>query len=203
MAYIITGSIAFALIAIYDWAQVRELTWLKPLFLLSAVALCIGTIGILSVPTEFKFAIWLRFFTWIGLVIFLLLLIYSILIEIPIKIKHSEHESGSNRFLVDTGTYALSRHPGVLWFGGAAACMILLHPSVLTLSAGITWTAMDVLLVWVEDQYFFPRIFTGYSEYQKTTPFLWPTRSSLRQCLATRKTDAESENTSFDVHYER
>ncbi len=203
MAYILTGSTAFALIAIYDWAQMREHTWLKPLFFLSAAALVFGIAGVLSAPSEKEFVLWLRVAAGIGLVIFLLLLIYSVLIEIPLKIKRIKHKTGSNSILIDTGTYTLTRHPGVLWFGGAAVCMILLHPTVLALSASIIWTALDVLLVWVEDRFFFPNTFPGYTEYKMRTPFLIPNRSSLLQCLATWKTDNERENASSDVHNER
>jgi protein-S-isoprenylcysteine O-methyltransferase Ste14 len=189
MAYILTGSSAFVLIAIYDWAKMRKYTWLKLLIPLSTFALLLGILGVLSGPVEFEFVLGIRTIAWIGLAIFLLLLMYSILIEIPIKIKHSGYEPGGDWVLVDTGTYALSRHPGVLWFGGAAICMIVLHPAMLTLSAGIVWTTLDVLLVWAEDQLFFPNTFPGYAEYKTRTPFLIPNLSSLHQCLATWKID--------------
>lgn len=193
MTSILIGCITFALIAIYDWAQMHKFTWLKPVFLLSVVTLCIGIVGVLSVPAEFKFTIWLRIVAWIGLAIFLSLLLYSVLIEIPLRNKSSYLNPDNNRILIDTGTYALTRHPGVLWFGGAAVCMILLHPSLLIISAGILWTAVDVLLVWVEDRYFFPNTFPSYAEYKTRTPFLIPNKSSMRKCLTTLKADIKSE----------
>jgi protein-S-isoprenylcysteine O-methyltransferase Ste14 len=193
MAYIFIGSIAFALLAIYDWAQMRKYTWPNPpvIFLFSAVALIVGTEGVLSVPAELEFASWLQVLAWIGLVVFLPLLIFSTIIEIPLRLKSQPSSPDDNRPLVDTGTYALTRHPGVLWFGGAAVCTILIHPSGLTLCAGITWTILDVLLVWVEDVYFFPKTFPGYIQYQETTPFLIPTRSSLNRCLSTFRSIGE------------
>lgn len=185
MTSILIGCITFALIAIYDWAQMHKFTWLKPVFLLSAVTLCIGIVGVLSVPAEFKFTIWLRIVAWIGLAIFLSLLLYSVLIEIPLRNKSSHLNPDNNRILIDTGTYALTRHPGVLWFAGTAICMILLHPSRLTLAAGVIWTVLNILLVWIEDSHFFPFVFSGYLHYKKRTPFLWPNRKSLQRCILT------------------
>jgi protein-S-isoprenylcysteine O-methyltransferase Ste14 len=202
MAYIFIGSIAFALLAIYDWAQMRKNTWPNPpvIFLFSAVALTVGAVGVLSAPAELEFASWVQVLAWIGLIGFLPLLIYSTSIEIPLRLKYQPSSPDDNRPLVDTGTYALSRHPGVLWFGGAAACTILIHPSGLTLVAGIFWTVLDVLLVWVEDRYVFPNTFPGYIKYKTRTPFLIPNRTSIRRFKVTLSSDNQSENTSLDIH---
>jgi protein-S-isoprenylcysteine O-methyltransferase Ste14 len=186
MTSILLGCIAFALIAVYDWAQMHDISWLKPLFLLSGGVFLVGLLGVLSIPPEAKFATWVRVLAWIGLASFLPLMLYSILIEIPLKTPHDQPDN--HPYLVDTGTYALVRHPGVLWFTGAAICMVLLHPSRVTLSAAITWTFMDVVLVWAEDRNFFPNTFPGYAEYKTRTPFLIPNQTSLRRCWNTFKT---------------
>lgn len=192
MTSIIVGCIAFALIAVYDWAQMQKISWLKPLFYMSGVVFLVGLLGVLSKPVEAEFAAWMRAAAWIGLAIFLALMMYSVLIEIPLK--SARTNPGNQPYLVDTGTYALSRHPGVLWFAGAAACMILLHPSQLTLSAAIAWTLMDVALVWAEDRRFFPNTFPGYAEYKTRTPFLIPNRTSIRRCTATSCANRERKN---------
>ncbi len=184
MTYILTGSTAFALIATYDWAQMRGHTWLKPLFFLSGVVFFIGLHGVLSTPIDINFPHWVSFIGWACLCFFSFLLIYSILIEISIK---SYLNRDNEHALIDTGTYALSRHPGVLWFTGAAVSIVLLHPTRHTILAAVFWTIMDLLLVWVEDRYFFPNTITGYNRYKTTVPFLLPTAKSIRRCLKTIK----------------
>jgi protein-S-isoprenylcysteine O-methyltransferase Ste14 len=165
----------------------HKITWLKPLFLLSGGIFFIGLLGVLSTPSAAEFAGWVRVLAWIGLAIFVSLMVYSVLIEIPLKTPRNH--PADHPYLVDTGTYALSRHPGVLWFAGAAVCMLLLHPSRFTLSAAIAWTLMDVALVWAEDRFFFIKTIPGYEKYKMSVPFLFPNLRSIRSCIKTMMQD--------------
>jgi len=87
--------------------------------------------------------------------------------------------------LVTTGTYALCRHPGVLWFGPFLLGLALLSGSVTLLWATSLWWGLDFAYAWLQDRYLFPRQFPGYTRYQRTTPMFLPTRASLRRCLDT------------------
>ncbi|MEG0755259.1 MAG: hypothetical protein RR450_02585 [Oscillospiraceae bacterium] len=49
--------------------------------------------------------------------------------------------------------------------------------------AFLLFTAADVLYVVIQDRYIFPKTLSGYADYQKTTPFLIPTPTSLRAML--------------------
>jgi protein-S-isoprenylcysteine O-methyltransferase Ste14 len=90
------------------------------------------------------------------------------------------------RLVVSTGTYALCRHPGVLWLFGLHASLVLVSGSTLLLVALPFWTAANLALVIVEDRVFFPRIFgDAYLRYQQSAPFLIPNRTSAREALAT------------------
>jgi hypothetical protein len=82
--------------------------------------------------------------------------------------------------LITTGTYALCRHPGVLWFALLLFGLVLVTKAQLMIVASIVWFVADVLLVLVQDLVSFPRMFAEYPEYRKTTPFLIPTGRSLR-----------------------
>jgi protein-S-isoprenylcysteine O-methyltransferase Ste14 len=86
---------------------------------------------------------------------------------------------------VTTGTYALVRHPGVLWFSTLLVGLVLLSHARLLLIATPLWIAADVIYVLIQDRFFFPRTLAGYRAYQRRTPFLIPTRVSFRRCLQT------------------
>ena len=84
---------------------------------------------------------------------------------------------------VTTGQYALCRHPGVLWFAGFYLALFALTRTPQMLWAFLLFTAADVLYVVLQDRYIFPKTLSGYEDYQKTTPFLIPTPTSLRAML--------------------
>ncbi|MEE9201566.1 MAG: hypothetical protein V3U31_00030, partial [Dehalococcoidia bacterium] len=110
------------------------------------------------------------------------LFIYSVFVEIPLA---AYLLRGSVPRLVNTGTYALCRHPGVLWAAALFVGLILVSRSTKLLVAAPVWLALDVLWVWMQDKFFFPRLIPGYKEYQGQTPMLWPNRRSLKNSIRT------------------
>jgi len=117
------------------------------------------------------------------LVISLCLLIYSLFIEIPFQSTYAKKGVGNK--LITTGTYALVRHPGVLWLALLYISLALIFPSPILFLAAIVWLIMDIIWVAVEDRNFFPKMFPDYREYQQKTPFLIPTKQSISACLKT------------------
>jgi len=84
--------------------------------------------------------------------------------------------------VVDSGTYALCRHPGFWWFTAAAPLVACAADSADLLAAAPAWAAAEFLLVYAEDRWFFPAIFgPEYDAYKKRTPFLVPDRESARR----------------------
>jgi protein-S-isoprenylcysteine O-methyltransferase Ste14 len=112
-----------------------------------------------------------------------LLVVYSLLIDLPFQ--RTYVAPGASTELVTTGTYALCRHPGVLWTGLLFAGLVLASRTSLMLYAAIIWYALDLLHVYVQDRYLFPGQFPDYRRYQRATPVLWPTRASVRRCWDT------------------
>lgn len=180
MRYIVLGCLAIGMMALFDWVSMRGYARIKVLFFMLAV-LCfgLGLNGVLASPRELQFPPWVSVLGWVGIVVYSLLLIYSILIEIPLKITYLQ--SGAVQPLVSTGTYALVRHPGLLWFAGFAVSLFAIHPSRNIAIAFVIWMMADFLLIVLEDRYFFPRAIQGYPEYKLTTPFLMPSWASLRK----------------------
>lgn len=97
----------------------------------------------------------------------LLLLIYSVLVEIPLK----GHADGT---LYTKGTYAFCRHPGFWWYTIFTLCVIVYFWYAPIVLVGFGFIACNFLLIVFEDVILFPRLFPQYGEYKKTTPFLIP-----------------------------
>ena len=76
--------------------------------------------------------------------------------------------------IVDSGTYGLCRHPGFWWLTLLVVCLGLLKGVERYYITMILMTALDFLLVFVQDRFIFPRVFPGYEEYRKRVPFLIP-----------------------------
>lgn len=89
---------------------------------------------------------------------------------------------GDNK-IVDTGFFALARHPGVIWFFFFFTFLWLYSGRMLILLAGLAWTAMDVVHVFIQDRFIFPRMFNGYDVYIKKVPFMIPTIQSIKNSL--------------------
>lgn len=94
------------------------------------------------------------------------LLIYSVFLEIPL----ADVEAGT---LYRKGTYRLSRHPGFLWYTGINILIAIyfLDGSIILLCGALT--VCNLALIIIEDRFLFPRMFAGYEDYRKQTPFLF------------------------------
>jgi protein-S-isoprenylcysteine O-methyltransferase Ste14 len=178
------GALALGVFVGFDVASLAQRAWLKRLGLLVTSTLFFFALArILASPSR----IWLP--AWLGPAGGLLtavggaLLIYSLALELPFH--RTYLAPGAPNRLITTGTYALTRHPGVLWMGLLLGGLLLLSRARPLLIAIPLWLALDVAHVWLQDRYFFPRQFPDYRLYQQQTPMLWPTRRSLRRCWET------------------
>jgi protein-S-isoprenylcysteine O-methyltransferase Ste14 len=120
---------------------------------------------------------------WVMALWFAGLWLYSMFWEIPFAKTYLD--AGHGDVLIAHGTYALTRHPAVLWFGLFLLGLVLAtRSSLLRLAAPIWWLA-DALYVWGEEKWYLQRVFPAYAAYQRTTPMLLPTLGSLLRCLKT------------------
>ncbi len=184
MLYIALGSLSFVFLFLFDVYTVRKDGIKKKIFGALGLGLLIYSATMTTVSsTRLVFSTPVRIIAAIGWLLSMLLLVYSLFLELPFVNTYGRREH-SNR-LVDTGTYALCRHPGVLWFGFAFFFFFLLTGARLIAFAGIIWTALDVLHVYIQEKLFFKRMFPDYELYIKHTPMLIPTLGSIRKCLST------------------
>lgn len=89
--------------------------------------------------------------------------------------------------VIDTGMYALCRHPGVIWFFFLFLFLWMASGKAMMLQAAIIWTIMDIIHVYIQDRWIFPKTLTGYELYKEKAPFLIPNLSSIRKCMAALK----------------
>ncbi len=188
MTYIVLGLCAFPALALFEYASLKKIAVLKQVMGVLAFALLGFSLAVVCLDSR-KFAL-PRYLSWAGWVVvgvFGFMLVYSIFCEIPFA-KTYVH-SGYGDQLITSGTYALCRHPGVVWFALFLLGLLLATRSRLLLLAAPTWLAADVLYVWAEEKFYLEKVFTHYKEYQQETPMLLPTLRSIRRCLRTTRDD--------------
>ncbi len=185
MGAIAAGCAGFLILLLFDWADSRGMRRAKPAIMAAAAAVftyafirTLSDLDRLAFPTALKA---------VGAVLslpFFVLFVFSLFLEIPFRLTYAGKRG--KREVVTTGTYALARHPGVIWFFFLHVCLVLMSGSRLLLAAVPFWTGMNVLLVFVEDRVFFPRTFgASYLEYRRLTPFLVPNPASVKRCIRT------------------
>jgi protein-S-isoprenylcysteine O-methyltransferase Ste14 len=184
--YILIGVCGFLVAYAFDWASLRNLQITKRLIGLLAICLLIyATIMVCVIPVKFRLPFFVLPFGASLLVISLCLLVYSLFIEIPFY--NTYVEKGVGNKLIATGTYALVRHPGVIWLALVYLSLALLFPSTMLFLAFTVWLITDIIIVTLQDKLSFPKMFPDYREYQLKTPFLIPTKRSISACLETIK----------------
>lgn len=177
---------------IFDWVSLKQLPSIVKR-LVGVVAACLLVFAVVMVcitPAKFQLPSFTLPLGGCLLPVSLGLLVYSLFIDIPFRSTYADQGVGDK--LMTTGTYALTRHPGVIWLTFVFLSLILLFPSTTLLLATVIWLIMDVIHVTLQDKLLFPKMFPGYHEYQRQTPFLIPTRQSLLACLRTARPRAKS-----------
>lgn len=185
--FLALGAAAFGLMALSDALTVLyKRPWGGRLFAVGGALLALSTAGLLALRGAPR----LRALGWWALAALALALLgYTLLAAL--------HAGGSGalRPLVDTGVYALCRHPGVLWLGGFYLFAWLAAGGAALLAAFALYTALDALYVLWQDRVIFPVSIENYAAYRRSTPFLLPTAASLRRCLATLSVKSNGKRT--------
>ena len=184
MNYIILGVCAFLTTYFFDLAALKKSRFFK--FVLGGVPIVlfiIALIGVCTYAARFHLPEWTLYLGYFLLLLAGYLMYLSLIREIHPQEAYLSESHG--RQLVKTGTYALVRHPGVLWFTLFLLALLLISRSQILLLAAPIWIGMDILYILIQDRFYFPRMFPGYGQYRKETPLLIPTRKSLRRFLST------------------
>lgn len=179
MFYVALGCSGFLVVHLFDVISLKRLPAVKPVTWAAGSGLLVYALTWLSLNGE-KLAMpaWTVWLGWWLFSFSFLLLIYALFVNLPFRKTYIDKGVGDQ--LVTTGLYALVRHPGVLWFSLALGSLLPISRSSGLLIAVPAFVLLDILLVMVQDRFFFVRMFPGYDSYRKTTPMLIPNRRSLR-----------------------
>ncbi|MFC1899489.1 methyltransferase family protein [Chloroflexota bacterium] len=186
MIYIAVGCFGFLLIHLFDMVSIKKLPLAKPitwglgniLLVYALVMVCLQAgkpaLPVLSI--------------WVGsplLIISLFHLLYSLFVNLPFRITYIIAGTGDR--LIKSGLYALVRHPGVIWFSLTMLSLVFISQSIFMLTAALIFIFLDIVLVVIQDTFFFGKMFTGYADYRKQTPMLVPNRKSIQTFITSLK----------------
>ena len=178
MIYVVLGCLGFLIIHVFDIVSLKRIPAAKPvIWTLGSGLLAYSMIGVWLAPDKLLLPVWSTWLGWALLSISLSLLIYSLFINLPFRKTYVT--TGVGERLITTGLYALVRHPGVMWFILLMLSLILVSNSKLMLIASPIWILLDILLVVIQDKFFFGRMFEEYDAYRRETPMLVPNRKSV------------------------
>jgi len=179
MNFIIFGIIGFIFLFASDICGMKSKCKSRNLFALVGVLFVLtSSIIILVIGKTYTIGLSYRILAGTFTLVFLILLVYSVLIEV------NKNNDPDNK-LITTGTYALSRHPGVIWLLLYYVFGSLLFTNVLLLIAGIVWSIVNIIYVILQERLIFNKIFNDYDLYVETTPMLLPNINSIKKCINT------------------
>jgi len=182
MLYIVLGIIGFTVIHLFDLVSLKRVPRAKPIVWASGSGLLIYSLVMICLaPDKLVLPVWLTWLGWGLLSLSLPLLIHSLFVGLPFRKTYLA--TGIADRLITTGVYALTRHPGVIWFTILMLALIPVAGSRLLLIAAPVFITLDILLVTIQDRFIFGRMFDGYESYRHQTPMLLPNRRSLHVFL--------------------
>ncbi len=172
MFHIAGSTIFFICLCLSDYSQVKRK---KYAIVLSSILAYGGlAIVLISLGREQMMAPGSGSFFW-GKTLLLALaglsLFYVLFIEISL---FSEISSTGERLVFRRGTYSLVRHPGFYPFMLLIASLYLYSPGWSFLLKGVYLILLNLLTIYLEDRFFFPRLFRDYNDYKTSVPFLLP-----------------------------
>jgi protein-S-isoprenylcysteine O-methyltransferase Ste14 len=184
MIYIVIGAVSFLIIHCFDIISLKRIPKAKPnIWILGCGLLIYSLTMICFAPSKLLLPMWPTWLGWALFSISLLLLIYSLFINLPFRKIYVATGVGDK--LITTGLYALVRHPWVHCFTILLLSLVLVSRSSLLLIASPIWILLYILLVVIQDKFLFGRMFDGYDTYRQETPMLLPNRRSVNAFIRT------------------
>jgi len=186
MTCIATGCLGFLVIHLFDIVSLKRFRGVKPLTWILGSGLLVYALAIVSLRSDkLPLPTWSTWLGWVLLTISLLLLIYSLFVNLPFRKTYIATGVGDK--LITTGLYALVRHPWIHCFTLVLLSLVLVSKSSLLLIAAPIFILLPIVLAVIQDKFAFGRMFDGYESYQRETPMLVPNRQSLNAFINSLK----------------
>ncbi len=186
MIYIAIGICGFLVIHSFDLVSLKRIPVVKPfIWILGSSLLAYSLISVGLASDKLLVLTWSTWLGWALLITSLILLICSLFVNLPFRKTYIV--TGVSDRLETTGLYALVRHPGVTWFILFMLSLILVASSSLLFIAVPIFILLDIVLVIVQDKFFFSKMFDGYDSYRQKTPMLVPNRQSINAFINSLK----------------
>ena len=168
---LLAGGIGFTALVIYDALQLTPRSELLALASnIGSVGVALATFGTLFVAPWPDNPLW----AWMLGIVAVALSVAFLWRSVYGEIRHAEIRRGEPRSVIDTGSYAVVRHPGFWPYAAMHAVIFLLWRDARVAVVGGALVLMDLLLVLIEDVWIFPRLLRGYDVYKQRVPMLIP-----------------------------
>jgi protein-S-isoprenylcysteine O-methyltransferase Ste14 len=178
MLYVLLGALGFPVFHLVDLAAIKRVPWAKPLAWIAGCSLVTANAWQVCVSGDkYNVPVWAITVGWILFLASAAQLLHSLFINLPFY--KTYFKVGVSDELITDGLYAIVRHPGVYGLGITLYSLVLVSQSKLMFLAASVWMAVDVVVVIIQDKFFFDRMFEGYDDYREKTPMLIPTWDSL------------------------
>lgn len=176
--FFICGISSFLIYFLFDYLEYKgdSLKYKKLLGYLSAILLLISVIGLIKFSPKWKISLLIRIISAIFSVFTFYFLFKALFVEVSFY-----KDSGEK--MVESGSYSLCRHPGVVLLFIMLILLFLATGSVYLLYGAFLFSGLNLLIALFEDRIFLPYKFEKYVEYKKVTPFLFPKTGSILKVL--------------------
>ena len=185
------AALGFAVFVLYDFSVLRGKKGLLPRYGFAAgCVLWLFTAGLSAYACKGAMRTGPLGFLWAALAcLFGALLVWALFFSLP---KRTYTDPSAPRRVYDRKLYALCRHPGYLAFAGMCLFLRLWFGPGSGLGLGLL-CLFNFAYILLQDRLIFPRIFTDYAAYRRTTPFLLPSAASLLRCVRQCRNRKDSE----------
>ena len=180
MIYVILGILTFPVMYFFDYLQLKHHPGKAYVGFIGFGGLAVIVVKLMVYNVKLTISPILSSIGWVISIIFLILLMRSLIIEIPFYKTYIGKRKEQK--LVDTGAYALTRHPGVLWLLFSLMGLALASKSYYLLLAALIYTVANGIYVYFQENILIQMI-SGYENYQQQVPMLIPTKKSINNYI--------------------
>ena len=173
MISLLIGTLAYGFFLYYDILNLRASRVAKWFFVTGGLLLASSTILIVtdSFDSDFSQSFIRIAFGIIGAVCSLVALIYLLFFALPAK---KTYIDGGKRCIVESGAYALCRHPGIWPFSTFYLFLYVILGTWISFAAWVLLTALNIAYSAAQDRWILPKVLNDYANYNKKVPFLIP-----------------------------